>query len=88
MIQAELEGSHFWSWREKTRRVFIVGAGGTSFGTSPLPTAQFVLGSPFKLDAFNVGERRGDNYAIVTAAYLHVVSRLPDFFGGPVIVGV
>ena len=87
LIQAELEGSHFWSWRNKARRVFVVGAGGTSFGTLPLPSAQFVLGSPFKLDAFNVGERRGDNYAVVTAGYLHVVSRLPDFLGGPVIVG-
>ena len=88
VIQAELEGSSFWSWRHKTQRVFIVGAGGSSFGTSPLPTVQFVLGAPFKLDAFNLGERRGDNYAVATAGYLHVVSRLPDFLGGPVIVGV
>ena len=87
VIQAEIEGSHFWSWREKTRRVFLLGAGGSSFGTLPLPNAQFMLGTPFKLDAFGVGEERGDDYAIVTAGYLHVVSRLPDFLGGPVVVG-
>ena len=87
LIQADIQGSSFWSWHEKARRIFIVGAGGSSFGTLPLPTAQFTLGAPFQLDAFSVGERRGDNYAVVTAGYLHMVSRLPDFLGGPVIVG-
>lgn len=87
LIQGELEGSSFWSWREKTHRIFVVGAGGSSFGKSPLPTAQFMLGAPFKLDAFSVGERRGDNYGVVTAGYLHTVSRMPDFLGGPVVVG-
>jgi NTE family protein len=88
LVQAELEGSNFWSWHERMRRVFVVGAGGTSFGGSPLANTQFTLGAPFKLDAFSVGERRGDNYAVVTAGYLHVVSRLPDFLGGPVVAGI
>jgi NTE family protein len=87
LVQAELEGSSFWSWRAKARRVFLVAAGGSSFGTSPLPNAQFMLGAPFKLDAFGVGEKRGDNYAVATLGYLHVVSRLPDFLGGPLTVG-
>ena len=88
LIQADIQGSSFWSWHEKARRIFIVGAGGSSFGSLPLPTTQFTLGAPFQLDAFSVGERRGDTIVrVVTAGYLHMVSRLPDFLGGPVIVG-
>jgi len=87
LTQAELAGSYFWSWNEKTNRLFAVGGVGSSFGGLPLPTDQFVLGLPFRLDAFSIGERRGDYFASLTGGYLRVVGRLPDFLGGPIIVG-
>jgi len=87
LTQAELTGSHFWSWKAKAHRVFAVGGVGSSFGASPLPTDQFVLGAPFRLDAFSLGARRGDYYAALSGGYLHVVQRLPDFLGGPILVG-
>ena len=87
LTQAELVSSYFWPWAEKSQRVFAVGGVGSSFGASPLPTDQFVLGVPFRLDAFSLGARRGDYYAALTGGYLRVVGRLPDFLGGPIIVG-
>lgn len=87
LTQAELAGSYFWSWNEKTNRLFAAGGVGSSFGGLPLPTDQFVLGLPFRLDAFSIGERRGDYFASLTSGYLRVVGRLPDFLGGPIIVG-
>jgi hypothetical protein len=87
LTQTEIGGSSFWSWRNRAERVFVTMAAGSSFGGDPLPTDQFVLGLPLRLDAFEVGERRGNNYGVVTVGYLHAVARLPDFLGGPVLVG-
>jgi NTE family protein len=87
LTQAELTGSYFWSWNEKVERLFVVSGVGSSFGGLPLPTDQFVLGLPFRLDAFSIGERRGDDVATLTGGYLHVIGRLPDFLGGPILVG-
>ena len=87
LTQAEAGVSNFWSWRERGERVFVVGQGGTSFGGSPLPTAQFVAGLPMRLDAFEVGQRRGDNFATLSVGYLHALGRLPDFLGGPLFAG-
>jgi len=87
LTQAELTGSHVWSWNNRVQRVFAVGGVGSSFGDEPLPTDQFVLGAPFRLDAFSLGARRGDYYTALTGGYLHVVGRLPDFLGGPIMLG-
>ena len=87
LYQAELEGSMFLSWRDKRERVFALAGGGSSFGHDPLPTAQFVLGVPLRLDAFYVGERRGDYFAALTLGFLHVIGHLPTFLGGPTLVG-
>jgi hypothetical protein len=87
LTQAELAGSYFWSWSEKANRLFAVGGGGSSFGGLPLPTDQFELGLPFRLDAFSLGERRGDYFAALTGGYLRTLGRLPDFLGGPIMVG-
>lgn len=87
LTQAELTGSYFWSWSEKANRLFAVGGAGSSFGGLPLPTDQFELGTPFRLDAFSLGERRGDYLATLTGGYLRVIGRLPDFLGGPIILG-
>ena len=84
----QLEGTavQFWSYR-RANRLFLVASGGTSFDGRPLPTAQFTLGQPFRLDAFGIGERRGDHFGVLTAGYLRRVGRLPDFIGGSVFAG-
>ncbi|HSC26371.1 MAG TPA: patatin-like phospholipase family protein [Vicinamibacterales bacterium] len=83
---SQLEGSAatFWTWRRQNR-LFTVASGGTSFDGRPI--SQFLLGYPFRLDAFSLGERRGDHYAVLTLGFLHQVARLPDFLGGPFYVG-
>ena len=78
----QLEGglSKFWTPKRRNR-LFIVASGGTSFKGHPI--SQFQLGYPFRLDAFGVGERRGDHYAVLTTGAAHALGRLPDFLGGP-----
>ena len=82
----QLEGgvSRFWSWRRRNR-LFAMATGGTSFDGHPI--SQFSLGYPFRLDAYRIGERRGDHYAAITFGAARQVGRLPDFIGGPVFVG-
>ena len=88
LTQAELHVSSFFSpGRAARNRLFVVLSGGTSFDDRPLPTRQFTLGYPFVLDAFRVGERRGDHYGVVTLGGARQVARLPDFLGGPVFAG-
>ncbi len=70
--------------RAARRRLFLGGGAGTSFTGHPLPTEQFALGGPLRMSAFNVGEVRGDHFAIGSLGYLHQIMRLPDFLGGPV----
>ena len=79
----QLEGSvsRFWS-PKRDNRLFLVASGGTSFGGHPI--SQFQVGYPFRLDAFRVGERRGDHYAVVTVGAARAIGRLPDFMGGKV----
>ena len=83
LTQFEVYATTFHSLSVRNR-VFAVAAGGTSFDGHPLPTDQFTLGYPYLLDAFGVGERRGDHYAVLTLGAAHRVTRLPDFLGGPV----
>jgi NTE family protein len=82
----QLEGgtATFWKWRTRNR-LFVAGTGGTSFGDKPI--SQFSLGYPFRLDAFRVGERRGDHYGVLTVGALRQLGRLPDFMGGPIYAG-
>lgn len=87
LIQAELAGSHFWSIRHQRDRIFLTGAGGTSFDGDPLPGDEFELGVPFRLEGYGVGERRGDHFAVLTVGYLHALHYLPEFFGGGVFAG-
>jgi NTE family protein len=86
LTQAEISASRFWSLRRRDR-VFLVGGAGTSFDGKPLPTEQFQLGRPLYLGAYDIGELRGDHYAVLTAGYLRGVARLPDFLGGPIFIG-
>jgi NTE family protein len=84
VTQLEAGVTTFWKWRTRNR-LFVVASGGTSFGGKPI--SQFQLGYPFRLDAFNVGERRGDHYGVVTVGGLRQMGRLPDFLGGPIFIG-
>lgn len=86
LTQAELGASYFRSLGGKNR-LFTVFSGGTSFGATPLPTRQFTLGYPYVLDAFAVGEERGDHYAVLTVGAMRQIARLPDFVGGPLFAG-
>jgi NTE family protein len=86
LTQAQVDFSSFWTVRRRGR-LFVVAVGGTSFDGKPLPTEQFSLGRTFRLDAFSVGERRGDHILLGTVGYLRQVGRLPDFLGGPVFAG-
>lgn len=86
LTQAELGVSWFHS-PSRRNRLFVVLTGGTSFGDTPLPTRQFTVGYPYVLDAFGVGEQRGDHYAVATVGAMRQVGRLPDFMGGPIFVG-
>jgi NTE family protein len=85
--QLSATGNRFWSIGSRNR-VFVYGALGTSFGTTPLPPEQFALGAPFRLGAYDAGELRGNHYYAATGGYLRRVGQLPDFVGGPVFAGV
>jgi NTE family protein len=86
LTQAAGSVSSFYSLGRR-HRLFFVASGGTSFNDLPLPTRQFTLGYPYVLDAFNVGERRGDHYGVLTVGGMRRVGRLPDFMGGPMFIG-
>jgi NTE family protein len=79
--QFEVGVSRFWTYNRRNR-LFTVVTGGTSFDGHPI--SQFVLGYPFRLDAFRIGERRGDHYGVITLGAARQIGRLPDFMGGPV----
>ena len=86
LTQADVSVTSFYPVGAR-HRVFWVFSGGTSFDDTPLPTRQFTVGYPYVLDAFGVGEKRGDHYAVITFGGLRRIGRLPDFMGGPVLVG-
>jgi NTE family protein len=84
----QLAGESTWFRQMGERnRVFLLGGGGTSFARHPLPVNRFPLGRPMRLGAYNVGEVRGDHYAVFTAGYLRELGRMPDFLGGPIFAG-
>jgi NTE family protein len=86
LTQLSAVATRFWS-RGEANRLFVYGGVGTSFDSSPLPTDEFWLGTPFRLSAYDAGELRGPHYYVATGGYLRRVGRLPDFVGGPVFAG-
>jgi NTE family protein len=86
VTQFEAKANEFWSLGERNR-VFLGGGLGTSFNGTALPTNVYSIGGPFQLGAYRMGELRGQNYYSATAGYLRLVTRLPDFLGGPVFAG-
>lgn len=88
VTQATAVGSWVRSFDRGARnRLFVNGGAGTSFDGDPLPTEQFQLGGPFRLSALDAGARSGAHFLMATAGYLRQVARLPDFVGGPVLLG-
>jgi NTE family protein len=85
ITQLDIRGSLF---RPVLRndRLFLTSGVGTTWG-HPLATEQFQLGAPLRLGAFDVGELRGDHYAVIATGYLRGIGRLPDFLGGPIFLG-
>jgi len=86
LTQPSAVANRFWSIGPRNR-VFVYGGLGTSFRSQPLPNAQFALGAPFRLGAYDLGELRGPHYYVATGGYFRRVGRLPDFMGGPVFAG-
>jgi NTE family protein len=86
LTQLSAVANHFWSIGPRNR-LFVYGELGTSFDSTPLPTDQFALGTPFRLGAYGAGEIRGPHYYVATGGYFMRVGRLPDFMGGPVFAG-
>ena len=86
LTQLSATANNFWSLGPRGR-VFVYGGLGTSFDSTPLPTHEFMLGTPFRLGAYDMGEVSGPHYYVATAGYLRRVGRLPDFMGGPVYFG-
>jgi NTE family protein len=68
----------------RRHRIMMGFSGGTSFNAEHDSYYAFTLGGPLRLRAYDVGELRGRNYLLGSAAYLHDVGRLPDFLGGPI----
>ena len=80
---AKIAASAFMPAR-KRHLVMVAFSGGTSFRAPADSYYEFTLGGPMRLRAFDIGEFRGPNYLLGTAAYLHNLGRLPDFMGGQI----
>src|SRR5580704_5482010 len=64
--------------------VFVVGEGGTSFGSTHIGVPQFFLGGPGRLSAYGTNELFGNQYYDFRIGYLHNLVTLPPFVGGRV----
>jgi outer membrane protein assembly factor BamA len=78
--------NRFWSVGRRNR-VFACGGFGTTFSDTADPTYKFVLGTPMRLGAYQVGELRGSHYYAVTSGVFRQIGRLPDFLGGELFAG-
>lgn len=62
--------------------VFLLGGGGTSFGTDVTAPFDFTLGGQLRLSAFNRNEFRGQNFFYASPGYLYSLGSLPEVIGG------
>jgi NTE family protein len=69
---------------QPTASVFVVGEGGTSFGSTHIGVPQFYLGGPGRLSAYGTNELFGNQYYAFRIGYLHDLVTLPPFAGGKV----
>jgi NTE family protein len=61
--------------------LFLVGSGGTNFGSRTSVYQQFRLGGPLRLTAYSQNEFRGERYALGSVGYLRSIARLPAVLG-------
>jgi NTE family protein len=61
--------------------VFVVGEGGTTFGSKNTGIPQFFLGGASRLGAYGINELYGNQYYLFRAGYLHDLVTLPPFVG-------
>ncbi len=61
--------------------VFLISAGGTTFGAQQTGLPQFFLGGPERLGAYGQNEFRGNQYFLFQAGYLRDLVVLPPFVG-------
>lgn len=78
--QAEFDVSVFRA-PSRRDRLFVLAAGGTSFGAHPW-FERFALGGPFRMSAFRNDELTGSNYAFAGGGYMRQLPRLPAWVGG------
>lgn len=64
--------------------IFVIGAGGSTFGFHNIGAPQFFLGGVGRLSAYGQNELFGDQYFIGRIGYLHKVFTLPPFLGSQV----
>ena len=70
----------------KPGSIFIVGQGGTTFGSNNIGVPQFFLGGPARLSAYGTNELFGNQYYYFRTGYLHEILPLPPFVGKDVYV--
>ncbi len=70
----------------KPGSLFVVGQGGTTFGSNNIGVPQFFLGGPTRLSAYGSNELFGNQYYYFRAGYLHDILTLPPFVGKDVYV--
>jgi NTE family protein len=82
-IQGEVE---YFVPVTKPGSIFVVGQGGTTFGSNQTGTPQFFLGGPSRLSAYGTNELFGNQYYYFRTGYLHDIFTLPPFVGRNVYV--
>jgi NTE family protein len=78
--QADFEVSVFHSLGGRNR-LFLLAAGGTSFGARPW-FETFSMGGPFRMSAFDNDELTGANFAFAGVGFLRQLPRPPAWVGG------
>jgi NTE family protein len=73
---AEIDASMFFPISTRGR-LFVRGAGGSSFGERTVVNA-FALGGPFRIGSINNDELRGSNFLLGNLGYLRQVARLAE----------
>ena len=61
--------------------VYVIGAGGSTFGYDRTGFPQFSLGGPARLAAYGINEFLADQYIYGRIGYLHRLGEMPPFLG-------
>ena len=72
----------------KPGSIYLVGAGGSTFGYDHTGLPQFSLGGLGRLAAYGINEFLTNQYVYGRAGYLHRIAALPSFIGGGIYADV